>query len=272
MSENVAEAVQPTYEQIVGGIRHKGVQELLQGAEVDQRALSRELEATLANEDLNEEAKERRTQELVERFEPKINGRYREARAKVETSAESSYRFSLPFPEGKTFAQARVKDTAEMLAVQGEAEAIAKKVAGTSLQEATKAVSQNPRDKGIRQASNHTMQSLLEEFDMAMSAGGVEGRVRAMAIERVCGSLGVDLEQVVENHRTDVHRRAREDYEHFSRAMQVLPSGKTSPKDPFGGKRQGGKAVGTYSSESKPVMSSGRPKLFEKKQRKPLWK
>jgi hypothetical protein len=272
MSENVAEAVQPTYEQIVGGIRHKGVQELLQGAEVDQRALSRELEAVEANEDLNDEAKERRTQELVERFEPKINGRYREAKAKVETSAESSYKFSLPFPDGKTYAQAQVKDTAEMLAVQGEAEAIAKKIAGTSLQEATKAVSQNPRDKGIREASNHTMQSLREEFDLAMAAGGVEGRVRAMAIERVCSQMGVDLEEVVAHRRTAVHRRAREDYEHFSRAAGVLPSGKTSPANPFGGKRQGGKAVGTYSSESKPVMGNGRPRLFQKKQRKPLWK
>jgi len=272
MSENVAEAVQPTYEQIVGGIRHKGVQELLHDADIDARILGGELEAVEANEDLNDEAKERKTQELVARFEPKISGRYREAKAKVETSAESSYRFSLPFPEGKTFAQAQVKDTSELLAVQSEAEAISQKVAGTSLQEATKAVSNNPRDKGIRQASNHTMEALRGEFDKAMNAGGVEGRVRAMAIERVCESLGVDLEEVVENHRTGVHRRAREDYEHFSRAMQVLPSGKSAPANPFKGKRQGGKAVGSYGAESKAVMSSGRPKLFEKKRRKASWK
>jgi len=271
MSENVAEAVQPTYEQIVGGIRHKGVQELLHDADIDARSLGGELEAVEANEDLNDEAKERRTQELVERFEPKINGRYREARAKVETSAESSYRFSLPFPDGRTYAQARAKDTAEMLAVQGEAEAISQKISGRSLQEATREKSKNPRDKGIQEASSHTLQQLREEFDVAMSAGGVEGRVRAMAIERVCDRMGLDLEAVVAHHRGDVHNRAREDYEHFSRAAQVLPSGKSSPANPFAGKRQGGKAVGSYGAQSKPVMGNGRPKLFEKARRR-SWK
>ncbi len=272
MSDSVAEAVQPTYEQIVGGIRHKGVQELLHDAEADQRALSRELEATLANEDLTDEARSRRAEELVERFGPKINERYREAKEKANTSAQSSYRFSLPFPEGKTYAQAQVKDTAEMLAVQGEADAISQRIVGQSLQEATKAASKNPRDKGIREASKNTMQSLRQEFDKAMAVGGVEGRVRAMAIERVCEGMGVDLEGVVANHRTDTHRRALEDAFHFERAAQVLPSGKTQA-NPFASGRKGAKAVGTYSASNTALtMGSGRPKLFEKKERRRSWK
>ncbi len=195
MSDSVAEAIQPTYEQIVGGIRHKGVQELLQGAEALQLRVNQELAAIEANEDLIPEAKERKAQEVLDRHGPKIAEAYKRSKATVSTSAESSYHFSLPFPEGKTFAQARVQDSTEMLAVQSEADAISQRVVGQSLQEATKAVSKNPRDKGIRQGSGHTTKALRQEFDKAMSEGGIEGRVRAMAIERVCESLGAGAER-----------------------------------------------------------------------------
>jgi hypothetical protein len=272
MSENLAEQViRPSYEQIVGSIRHSGVQEILRHAQEDEQRLSRELGYIEADEDLNDEGRERRAQEVIDRYAPKIAEAYASAKEKVEASAESSYRFSLPFPEGKTFAQARTKDSTELLAVQGEAEAIAQRIGGKSLQQMTKAVSRNPRDKGIKETSDPTAGSLRKEFDQAMSEGGVEGRVRAMAVQRVCEGMGIDLEQVVDHHRTDTHRRALEDARRFEQAVFALPSGKKPQQNPFKGRRRSAGRIGTYSSAKKAVVGGGRPQLFQKSHRRP-WK
>jgi hypothetical protein len=45
----------------------------------------------------------------------------------------------------------------------------------------------------IQERSDPRMDALREEFDQAMSLGGVEGRVRAMAIERVCQRKEITL-------------------------------------------------------------------------------
>jgi hypothetical protein len=272
MSENLAEQViRPSYEQIVGSIRHSGVQEILRRVQEGERRMDRELERIEADEDLNDEARQRRAQELIDRYSPKISEAYRSAKEKVEASAESSYLFSLPFPEGRTFAQARAKDSTELLAVQGEAEAIAQRIAGRSLQQMTKAASRNPRDKGIRETSDPTIGALRKEFDQAMSEGGVEGRVRAMAVQRVCDRLGVPLDQVVDHHRTDTHRRALEDARRFELAVFVLPSGKKPRQNPFEARRRSTRRLGTYSSGNKAVVG-GRPQIFQKNNRRRAWK
>lgn len=265
--------IQPTYEQIIGSVPHSGVREILRHAQIDEQHLQRELDAIEDNEDLTLEAKERTAQELIDRFAPKINDRYRDARQKVETSAESSYRFSLPFPGDKTYAQARATDTSELLAVQAEAEAIAKKIGGKSLQEMTRSRSKVPGDKGIQEVSDSRMDALKEEFDRAMAMGGVEGRIKAMAIERFCESTGYELEQVVEHHRTDKHFRALQDANHFERVAFALPSsakGKTI-RNPFDTKRRDKRRIGTYSSGRTAVVGGTQP-LFPKKSRKPAWK
>jgi hypothetical protein len=255
MSENLADlAPRPSYEQIVQSIKRQGVQEILRHGWADEQRLGRELEVLV--EDLNPEAKERKARELIDRYSPKISSAYQSAKAKVEASAESSYRFSQPFPEGRTFAQARARDAAELLAVQSEAEAIAQRVVGTSLQEATKAVSKHPGDKGIRQTASHTLDGLRAVFNQAMAHGGMEGRVAAMAVECVCTQMGIDLEAVVDHHRTDAHRRALEDAKHFERAAFVLPSGNRPMQNPFDSKRRGSKHVGTYSSGNKAVVAA----------------
>jgi hypothetical protein len=115
MSESVADlAIRPSYEEIVAGIRHPGVREILAHAQENEQRLNRELGYIDADEDLNDEAKERKAQELIERYSPKISAAYQDAKQKVTASAETSYRFSLPFPEGKTFAQARATDSGEL--------------------------------------------------------------------------------------------------------------------------------------------------------------
>jgi hypothetical protein len=273
MSENLAEQViRPTYEQIVGSIRHSGVREMIAHAQQDEQRVRAELARIEENEDLNDEARRRMAQEILERYSPKISEAYKSAREKLAASTETSYLFSLPFPEGKTYAQAKVKDVGELAVVQQEAEAISRRISGKSLQEATKAVSKVPGGKGIRESSNHTVTALRQEFDKAMSEGGIEGRVRAMAVRRVCEGMGIGLGQVVDHHRKDAHYRALEDSRRSEQQAFALPS-RTTIRNPFDSKRRGSRAVGTYGSVNPAVVTGGAGSaLFQKKNRRRAWK
>jgi hypothetical protein len=209
MTEQLADlAVMPTAEQILGSIPHNGVKEILAAAERRQRRMNSELDDIESDEDLSLEGKQRRAQQTIDRHAEEIAQTYRDARARVEASAETSYKFSLPFPDKKTFAQARIADSSEELAVQGRANDIAARIAGKSLQEVTKERSKNPNDKGMQETRDSRLGALRSEFDAAMSAGGVEGRIRALALARVCEGMGVPLEDVVGHHRTQTHLNA----------------------------------------------------------------
>ena len=118
MTEQLADlAVRPSAEQILGSIPHSGVKEMLAAAERRQRRMNSELDDIESDEDLSLEGKQRRDQQAIDRHAEDIAQTYRDARARVEASAETSYKFSLPFPDKKTFAQARIADSSEELAV-----------------------------------------------------------------------------------------------------------------------------------------------------------
>ena len=265
--------IRPSVEEIHASIPHKGVRDLLNDAKNIQRHMNRELEDIESDEDLNPEAKQRRAQEVIGRHGPKIAKAYQDAREKVEAAVESSYNFSLPFPDKKTFAHTQVKDTSEMLAVQGEADSIAARIVGKSLQEITKEVPKHPGDKGIQATSGHSVDALRSEFDAAMTLGGVEGRVRALGVARVCEGMGLPLEQIVEHHRSQVHHNALQDARRFESALHTIPSGKHGTRNPYAGntRRRGPSGVGTYASTNK-VMTGGTAQLFQKKSRRRPWK
>jgi hypothetical protein len=217
-----------------------------------------------------------RAQRLIDTNAPKIQGAYETARKKLESSAESSWRFSLPFPDDKTLATTHVDDPTELLAVQNESAALAQRIDAKSIQAMTKERSKNPRSKGIQGSRSHKMETLKEEYSQALEEGGFEGKIRAHAVKRYCETHGVDFEQVVDPFRKDVHRRAYEDAAHYDRARAVVPSGRGVAANPYDSSarnsRRGSKAIGAYSSGNKAMASSGKPKLFEKKRKRPSWK
>jgi hypothetical protein len=269
-------AVRPSHEEIIGSIKHSKVKELLHDAKLTERRLKRELEALDENEELTEEAKAHRADELIGRFSPQIADNHDQARKLLWDSIESSYRFSLPFPEGKTYAQARAKDTSELLAVQAETEALFRKLlSGKSLQEVTKARSKNPKDKGIQQREDPTLKALQAEFDQAMGRGGIEGRVKAMAIERYCELAGYDLETVVDHHRTPRQRQTLQDARDIERQWRAVQSGKSKMPNtnPFTARQQRARRVGTYQSANKAMVAgSDLATVFAKNSRKRPWK
>jgi hypothetical protein len=106
-----------------------------------------------------------------------------------------------------------------------------------------------------------------------MSIGGVEGKIRALAIQRYCESKGVALDAIVDGHRQKSHRGALQDATDFEAALFSVPKnrGLENPYDQRHNRR-GARAVGAYSGGNTAVGGSGTPKLFQKKKRKPSWK
>jgi hypothetical protein len=260
----MSEAIRPSYEQIVADIPDAGVHELLQDAAANEHRLGLELERIQANEDLTVEARERQASEVVALHAPKVSQARATARQKVTRGGETQRLFSIPMPEKGALATTKAKDAQELVAVQNESAAL--------LAKASEVQRKASMDGKVKLNHDPRLKVLKEAYSAAMGATGIEAKVGALAAIKAAEGLGVDIEELVSEHRTEIHQRALADAERFERAMQVLPSGKIKAANPFDGKALRGKAVGSYSSGSKAVMSSGRPKLFEKKRRKASWK
>jgi hypothetical protein len=265
-----------SYEDVRDDLSHKEARALWRDGDRRKAYLRESMQTIHDDPNLTDEGKRDAAQHLIESNAPDILKGYEDARAKLESSAESSWKFSIPMPNNKTLATTSIADTTEMIAVQNEADALAQRIEGKSLQAITQERSKDPRSKGIRGSSNHRLNELKAEFDSAMHTGGVEGRIKAFAIKRLCEAKGVSLDDVVDSHRSQSHRNAYRDAEAFERAYSAVPASlgrglDTNPYDSRYGRR-GAKGVGAYASANKAISSSGRPQLFAKKNRKPPWK
>jgi hypothetical protein len=268
--------IRQSYEDVRDDLSHKEARALWRDGDRRKAYLRESMQAIHDDPNLSDEGKRDAAQHLIESNAPHILKGYEDARAKLEASAESSWKFSVPMPNDKTLATTAIADTSEMIAVQNEAGALAQRIEGKSLQALTQERSKDPRSRGIRGSSNHRLNELKAEFDSAMHTGGVEGRIKAFAIKRLCEAKGVSLDDVVDSHRRQSHRNAYRDAEVFERAYSTVPASlgrglDTNPYDSRHGRR-GAKAVGAYSSGNRAVSSSGRPQLFAKKNRKRPWK
>ncbi len=275
MTQNLADQViRPSYEQARDSLPHPGVRDVWRNTDRRVEYTKQAMQDIHDDESLSEEGKREKAQRLIDTNAERIRKAYEEARTKTQNAAESSWRFSIPMPgDGKTLPTTQIKDSTEMLAVQMEASAIATRISGKSLQELTSEKAQQGGNKGIRQSSSHTLEALQAEFDAAMAASDVEGKIRGLAVKRVCDDMGIRIDDVVDHHRRQIHRNAYADAERFESALGTIPSGKRMAENPYDSKRQGGKGrIGTYDSGNKAMVSSGRPKLFKKANRRRPWK
>ena len=254
------QALRPTADQIRANIRHGGVTEALQNAERGEQRMREAFARIDADENLSDEGRRAQAEAVINQHADAVARNYRLAREKLEASIKSQYNFSIPFPDGKTLATSKVADSAEMVAVQNEADSLAKRVSGRPLQELTKAASKNPNDKGIQEVDS-TYERLRQEFDAAMELGGVEGRIRALAVTRVCEQMQLPLDDVVERHRTKVHRDALTTAQDREAALLTIPGERTFvslKRNPYeGASTRGAGRIGTYSGTRKGMRGSG---------------
>jgi hypothetical protein len=121
----------------------------------------------------------------------------------------------------------------------------------------------NAQYKGIRLSHDPRVDVLKDAFSGAMGAGGVEGKIGALAVEKAAKALGLDLEEIVSSHRQEIHHRRLEDSRRYEAATGVLPSGRSTSANPFGSTRRRSQHV---------AMPAAKPRFFAKKRRKPAWK
>jgi len=270
----VDQIIAPSYEQLRDELRHKEAKDLWREADLRVRHTRESMQAIHDDVNLSDEGKREAAQRLIDSSALKAQESYATARTKLESSAESSWRFSVPFPDNKTLATTSVEDSNELIAIQNESAALAQRIESKSLQEMTRGRAKNPRAKGIQASRDHKMETLKAEYSQALEQGGFEGKIRAHAVMRYCDQNGVDFERVVDGFRRDVHHRAYQDAAHYERALAVVPSGQRVTVNPYDDRnsRRGAKAVGAYRGQNTALGSSGTSQLFQKKRRKPAWK
>ena len=274
MSENLADlAVRPSYEELRDRIPDSAVREMWRAGDADAARARTEMQKVHEDETLSEEGKKLAAQRIIDRYAGKAQQHYADAREKAARSVDNAYDFSVPMPDGGALATSRAKDSSEIVAIQGEAERIVQKVTGKSLQAMSKEVSQNPRDKGIREAASRRAEALKEEYAKAIALGGLEGKVLAHATLRAAEAMGVDYDSVVDEFRNDRQRRYVQEALQLQSMSGSIPSGRDLAQNPYDGNRRGGKKrVGTYGSANKALVQGGRPQLFQKKSRRRPWK
>jgi hypothetical protein len=165
----------------------------------------------------------------------------------------------------------KVKDSSEVLAIQGEAQAIISRI--ERIRERV--------PKGMR-GDGAAMDVLREVYASAMDDGGVEGMTRARGCLKAAEQLGVPQDELVAPFREQRHYEAADEAYRLENLRRTVPSGKSVRPNPFtpepksrGGDFHSGRAKALLrdAKGSQPIAQE-RPSPFggSKRRRKPLWK
>jgi hypothetical protein len=188
----------------------------------------------------------------------------RGARTRDARRLENAYRFSIPMPDGQTLATTtRPKDANEMNSRPERDDGPRYEGRDRPGQGTMSDRAQPGGNKSIRLSHDPRVDVLKDAFSGAMEAGGVEGKIGALAVEKAAKALGLDLEEIVSSHRQEIHHRRLEESRRYEPATGVLPSGRTTSANPYGSTRRRSQHV---------AMPAAKPRFFAKKRRKPAWK
>lgn len=166
-----------------------------------------------ADESLSDSGKHERVQYHLEVAATRIERGYERAAQILEKEAKRKALASVPLPDGHDL-NSKVKDNAELLALQGEMQSIVSKV------EAKRA--QTP--KGMK-APDPASDVLRNAYASAMEDGGVEGMARARGVLRACEQLGVPVDDVVVNpYRERQHYEAADEARRLEYLRKQVPS------------------------------------------------
>ncbi len=231
--------------------------------------LREKFEALEADEKLSGEGKYEAAEEYLKKTRPRIESAYEAARKHLEAEAKRARDAAVPLPDGRDLSTTKIKDSNEMLAVQGEAQAIVARV------ERLKA----SRPKGMQVQGDHTTAILRDAYASSMAEAGVEGRIKAYGVLKACEQLGVDRDEVVQPLRGQKHFDAAEESWRLENLRRSVPSGKNVPANPFAAQKQpqGGdfhtrRGATLFKNDPGLQPASGRRIGGSERRRKPLWK
>ena len=109
-------------------------------------------------------------------------------------------------------------------------------------------------NKGIRLSHDPRVDVLKDAFSGAMEAGGVEGKMGALAVEKAAKALGLDLEEIVSSHRQEIHHRRLEESRRYEAATGPALG---APARALPRISQGGACLGSRRGCARPRRSPG---------------
>jgi hypothetical protein len=233
--------------------------------------LREKFETIRADEKLSEEGKYEAAEEYLAKTRPRIEQAYEAARSHLEAEAKRKRGASIPLPGGGDLSTTKVKDSSEVLAIQGEAQAIISRIERV----------RERMPKGMQ--GNPAMDVLREVYASAMDDGGVEGMTRARGCLKAAETLGIPQDELVTPFREQKHYEAADEAYQLENLRRSVPSGKSVPANPFtperesrGGDFHSGRAKSLFKDAkgSQPITPDVCPGPFggSKRRRKPLWK
>jgi len=247
MTENLADVIQPTYEQLRQGVPDTTLREYWTKADMTADRVRSEIQRVAENPELTEEAKRDRVQAILDRSINDTQSFYEKARQRAAAAVESTWKSSIPMPDGE---------------FQGETQRISDRISKTGLSAAT--------GGGVKDGTDPTALVLQAEYAEGLSRGGVEGRLQSLAAIRLAEAKGVDIDGLVDDHRTVVHQRYLQESEQIDMARYSIPSGQDLGRNPYDSDHRS-RRVGIYRGGNQ-AFNPGGGSLFPSKQRRPSWK
>jgi hypothetical protein len=186
MTEQQQQEAQRSYERLKNDTElvPRPVREQWIKADATAEGLIQSYEGILRNDELTDEAKQKRAQTLYQEKAPRVAAMRKEARDALLKAAESAERSSIPFVGGEGLTSS---DTNALLASQGEADRIRR-------------ILERRSDKSI--FSNHSDSDFLtSEYKRGLKLGGVEGSAILRGCLRAAAELGLGDEWLPREER-----------------------------------------------------------------------
>jgi hypothetical protein len=245
-----------TYEGIQQEAKGPGVEEWRQ-ADKARAGLSATYQSLKEDPRYSEEHKAQTAWAKYEEVRAQVEQLAPEAREKMLRSAEGRERLSIPTPEHEGLI---TKDTDKLLLTAHERS----RLEGLISRE-------EKSSKGPFKANPADV--LKREYARGLTQGGPGGGATVRAVYELARDWGLDIHQIVDEHRKPHHHGALEDAQRARMQANIVGKGVSEP--PFPNPRlQGGKAarrVGDYGGGQKAFVPRGKQTSATKK-RRPPWK
>ena len=174
------------------------------------------------DESLSDQGKFDKAQHYLEGAASKIQRGYERAASILQKEAQRKELASVPLPDNHDLS-AKVKDSAGLLAIQGEAQGIISHI-------------ERRREKLPKGMSGNdpAVDVLRDAYASAMEDGGVEGMARARGALRAAEQVGVDKTDVVAPFMERKHYEAADEARQLEYLRKQVPSPKSMiPPNPF---------------------------------------
>jgi hypothetical protein len=221
------------YEMARDSVEDQAVKAAWQEADKLQARKTQAAEEARSNPELSPEGVEAQLARIGEVHDGKVQAAYAEARRLAEERAASAYSWSLPAPGGSSRATLRAADSAEMMAVEARAASLKQRIEDRQATSLKQRIEDSKRSSGKKNgkrspAANVTHDILREELSKVMASEAPkddpETRVAYLAALRVAED-GIGVETVLDEFRSERHRRYAQEAQSLAEARTNIPSG-----------------------------------------------